>query len=562
MLKQLRQNHWFPPLPLLVWIVLGLGLRLVRLTAQPPWTDECATLTFSLGNSFLGVPLDRPISADTLLQPLHVNPAAGVADVVGHLMSESTHPPIYFALAHGWMRLFPSDGGLVNLWAARSLPALLGVAAIPLTYTFAWLAFRSRRIAQVAAALMAVSPFGVFLAREARHYTLAIVLLLVSLSCWIVAVRAWQQRSPLSIPTALTWVATNAIGMAVHYFFSLAIASQALVFWILWLGDLRRGATSKQPTLSIWRAPWRRIYAVGLGTAVAGLAWFPVLLDIHNSRLTQWVADGDVRDFSPLLRIVAWVVSMLSMLPVDIRALPLWGVVLSGTAMLAFAIWGGIAVYRGTRIWLQREDLAFRAIGGYILGTGLVFASFTYGLANDLTLASRFSFVYFPVFLVFVAASLTRVFGQRALAATIAVGLLGGATIAWDLGYLQHHRSERLAGYIEQTSDVPMLLATTHKHHGQTGRMMGLAWEFRQSKTIPPHQFLLAHKPPPGEIPANDPALLLKQTVEAIPKPLDVWAIDFHAPLIIDEGGECVKDEGDRPDFNGYRYRLYRCGDR
>ncbi|NRB07316.1 MAG: hypothetical protein HRU34_08710 [Richelia sp.] len=43
---------------LIIWFVIGLGLRLINLTGKPPWTDEFSTLLFSLGNSFLNVPLN------------------------------------------------------------------------------------------------------------------------------------------------------------------------------------------------------------------------------------------------------------------------------------------------------------------------------------------------------------------------------------------------------------------------------------------------------------------------------------------------------------------------
>ena len=116
-----------PLLLLLLWTILGAGLRLANLDGKPPWTDEFATLVLSLGNSFKSVPLDRVISFQDLLAPLIFQPSATVGDVVNNVFVEDHHPPTYFALAHLWMNLFPTDGGYVNLWAARALPAFFGI---------------------------------------------------------------------------------------------------------------------------------------------------------------------------------------------------------------------------------------------------------------------------------------------------------------------------------------------------------------------------------------------------------------------------------------------------
>jgi len=100
--------------------------------------------------------------------------------------------PVYFVLTHLWMKLFP-EGGLVTLWAARSLSAILGAASIPAIFGMGWLVF-ARLVGQIAAAMMAVSPYGIYLAQEARHYTLAILLIIASLCCLVMATRAIHRR--------------------------------------------------------------------------------------------------------------------------------------------------------------------------------------------------------------------------------------------------------------------------------------------------------------------------------------------------------------------------------
>ena len=52
---------------LLLWIILGASLRFTNLAVKPPWADEWATLVFSLGNSFLTVPLEEFMTLELIL---------------------------------------------------------------------------------------------------------------------------------------------------------------------------------------------------------------------------------------------------------------------------------------------------------------------------------------------------------------------------------------------------------------------------------------------------------------------------------------------------------------
>ncbi|MDC0835355.1 glycosyltransferase family 39 protein, partial [Geitlerinema sp. CS-897] len=318
-------KHLTPQILLVLWSLLGLALRFARLTALPPWTDECATIAFSLGNSFLDVPLDRAIPPDILMQPLQPRPDATVADVVNHLMSESTHPPLYFILAHYWMRWFGGDNVLL---AARSLSAILGTLAVPAIYALAFRTYRSVIVAQLAAVVMAVSPFGVFLAREARHYTLAVLVAIASLYCFVVAVEAIFQHKPLSPKVSIPWILINGFGIAVHYFFGLVPLSQALVLVGIWLTH-----TSHRRSLA-----WRGIAIAALGTTLSGVAWIPVWREVSQSNLTDWVYDGGI-GIDALLRAIAWLLSMLLMFPLDILTLPLWIIIPSSLAFLVSLIW-------------------------------------------------------------------------------------------------------------------------------------------------------------------------------------------------------------------------------
>ena len=198
------------------WLLVGTILRFTNLSAKPPWSDEWATIVFSLGHSFQTIPLNTVISLDNLLQPLIVDNLTQPQDVIQHLMTESTHPPLYFLISHWWLQLWGGDR-LVSIWGARSLSALLGVVLIPAMFGFGWLLFRSAIAAQLSAALMAVSPYGIYLSQEARHYTLVILWVIISLTCLNLSIRSILAKTSPSLGLIAVWIVVNSFGMATHY---------------------------------------------------------------------------------------------------------------------------------------------------------------------------------------------------------------------------------------------------------------------------------------------------------------------------------------------------------
>ncbi len=585
--KRLR----FHLLLLLVWVAIGTGLRFTNLASKTPSTIEFATLIFSLGNSVRAVPLERAFGLDTLLKPLQTNPDASISEVIHHLFAESTHPPVYFALTHLWLKLFPADGGLVSLWAARSLSALFGAASIPAVFGLGWLAFRSRKVGQMAAALMAVSPYGIFLAQEARHYTLPVLLIIASLCCLVTATRSVNSRTPLPIWVGLTWVGINSLGLAVHYFFSLALAAEALVLLGFGFGELRR---EKFPPLALLSSqPWLRIYAVAAGTLTGGLVWLPALKGASDSELTRWIYSGNPFSdwLEPVVRVLAWVITMLSLLPVEGTPLPI--AIASGLGMGVFLLWALLIFWRGIKIQMGQPAARDSALilGGFTLGTVALVFGITYGLGADLTLAARYHFVYFPGVIVLLGSAIafcldapvgcvsdsvthpTTEVGcvsdsvthpkswftgrKKAAALILLMGLAGGLTVVSNLGFQKSKRADILVPVIIQRSEVPVLIATVHKTHAETRAMMGLAWEFKHRNRLSPAshpQFLLAHKDDDSQ-PASE---ALYRTLEQLPRPLDLWAVNFTAAFE-PAAQNCAADSKKLPKVAGYKYRLYHC---
>ncbi len=386
----LKQHYW----ALASILLLGTFLRFWGLTSQPLWLDEILTSLFSLGLSSADIPVNQFISFADLPQILTLRPTS-CAQIAAAVSTESTHPPLFFCLAHGWLQLFQPD--LMGLaWAVRSLPALFGVAAIAAIYGLGRLAF-SPQIGLLAAALMAVSPFAVYLSQEARHYTLPMLLLTLSLTALVQMQRDLQKQQIRYSWVWLAWVAINGVGLYVHYFYLLAVAAQVGVL-LVWLLGLRSQLRQ-----------WLAVAGAALGVGLILLPWMPTLLENMGRSEDEWLAIVDPslgQWIAPIFQLLAgWVITLI-MLPVERQ--PLWIVVSCGLIMLAVVIWLTRHVVTGFRHLWRR--VAFRSAWltillyvGFVL---LEFGVIVYGLHKDLTLAPRYNFVFYPGLCLLLAACL------------------------------------------------------------------------------------------------------------------------------------------------------------
>ncbi|MEG3908149.1 glycosyltransferase family 39 protein [Microcoleus sp. w2-18bC1] len=95
--------------------------------------------------------------------------------VKGLATEEPQLSPLYFILARFWVQLFDPQVATV-----RSLSALISLLVFPSIYWLCWELFRSASVAWVAVTIVAVSPFHVLYAQEARPYMMFAVLVLLS----------------------------------------------------------------------------------------------------------------------------------------------------------------------------------------------------------------------------------------------------------------------------------------------------------------------------------------------------------------------------------------------
>ncbi|MGK7947607.1 MAG: hypothetical protein AB4368_02050 [Xenococcaceae cyanobacterium] len=572
----LRKNSvWVHLWLFLFWLAVGIGLRFTNLESKPPWADEWATLVFSLGHGFRDVPLDQIISLDTLLLPVQLDSTTQVGDVVRRLMQESTHPPLYFILTHQYLKLFSPQSGLVSLVHARALSALFGVLGIPAIFGCSWLLSRSLVVSQIAAGLMAFSPYGIYLAQETRHYTLAILWVMASLSCLLVTVRHLQKNAPPPNWLMLVWVLVNSIGVATHYFFGLTLVAETIVLLGFWLPSILNRLKHKSLFDALFPLPFRRIGMAMLGTFIGCGGWIFAWRDIPDNQLTDWIQHGNPLGsefFEPIGRLIAWITTMVLLLPIENTSSIV--VIISSVFLTIGLLWLIFTIVKYLAKSTTRLDslLLKQVIVRFILAATLLVLGFAYGFDRDLTLAARFQFFYFPAVLLLIAVVLADSWqypatgwGKKSIVIfTLSIAILGGLTVINNYGYTKPDRPDIVVPVMieaqQLTPQIPVLVATVHKNHEQTGEMMGIAWEWaniRANGRLPlqgyPH-FLLLHKKEDATVATRN----LYRNLALLPRPLDIWLVNFAAPDELEQNG-CSADEYFKRKSPGYRYRLYHC---
>jgi hypothetical protein len=134
-MKRALRTH----LPLLAIVALGSSLRMYQIGSKGLWIDEAFSVWLAR----------RPWG-----------------EMLRWVGSVDQHPPLYYALLHGWVRVF-GDGEA----SVRSLSAFLGTLTIPVMYVLGRRLFDDR-VGLVSALILATSPFHIRFAREARMYAL------------------------------------------------------------------------------------------------------------------------------------------------------------------------------------------------------------------------------------------------------------------------------------------------------------------------------------------------------------------------------------------------------
>ncbi|MBI2706135.1 MAG: glycosyltransferase family 39 protein [Actinobacteria bacterium] len=354
----------------LVAVAIGVAFRFIART--PLWLDEALSVNIAQ------------------LPPAEINQA----------LRQDGHPPLYYYLLHYWMQVF----GTSDI-AVRALSGVISVATLPL----AWLAGRRRGgplMGWVVVAVLSVSTFAVRYATETRMYALLILLVFAGYLVLDDVVRqkraAWWRLVMLG--------AISGLLLLTHYWSMYFLASVGLVLlWKYWRArdhDVRNALLAMVTGAVLLFLPWLGVFR--FQSAHTGTPWATptrptaalaqALQDLHTST-------SDFKD--PVLTIAATAL--------------LIGLGLFGVAIATDKIELDLRTVRQIR--------AEAIVLGLTLGLGVAA-----GLLTRSAFASRYIAVIFPLFVLVVAAGVTRFVSRPGrfgvLAAYLALSMIGTVQLA------------------------------------------------------------------------------------------------------------------------------------
>ncbi|MFB2937779.1 glycosyltransferase family 39 protein [Aerosakkonemataceae cyanobacterium BLCC-F154] len=541
---------------LAIAIAIATTLRFWNLELKPLWLDEVITALFSLGKTYENIPLDLLLPVTSFRDIFTLNPGTSCPTIAANIIKYSTHPPGFFCLMNAWLeRGLNSPVKQSLIWVLRSLPALFGVSAIVSLYYLNRIAF-NKTSGLVGAAVMAVSPFAVYLSQEARHYTLPLFLITLSLITLIqIQQDIFQQKRRLLV--WLAWGIINSIGLYVHYFFILVILAEIATILLL-----------------LYQAKAKLKYLLISGSFsllpfLVFLPWLPVFFGHSNRPETDWIPQPEhIIPFAQTL--LGWLL-MVIILPVENQ--PLWVAIPLGILMLTFGIWLGWQVAQGMKqLWQNPQThLATLTLVSFTIFVLLEFFAIIYILGKDITIAPRYNFVYYPSFCALLAASLVaRDAGKlrQTISYVIFAGLISSIFVVNGLAFEKPYNPQRVAKNMLKEPSTPVMVVMAYKDTQDIalGLSFALGIDKFQAKlcqnngeTCPKFAFLSA----------TSGYQTVWESLAKLPKaaklPLNLWVVapglkrdNYPEKLAISPQTNCTKDAAAYYRI-GVPYQKYKC---
>lgn len=390
---------WRDILPLIALFLVALGLRLVDLGHESIWLDEAFsvdTAQHSPGALWRGEPLDPG------------------------------NPPGYYIVLHEWLRRFGS-----TVESARALSGVAGALVIVPTWWLARVSGCSPVVALLASLLVAVSPPMVFLGREARVYTLFMLMLTLSAAAAesiVVATRNRQARLPWFAWIAFTLSAATLNYLHYYSILALPVLGAYLAIRLLPMGIVPLVTLAGSfGLIGLAFAPWLPHFfeQIRLGTTRGGDTWLMHLLVTPLYSLAGhtlvWKQDGT--------ELVALMIGLAT-----------------------------VAIYLPVAYWLTRSGRW--PVMPTVMAFGLVGMAVAISLAKSPMLQSRYLAVIDPCLMIILAAGLVEGYRQTRRLARVTTWSIAGLMVAsLALVYTKTHKEDwrPLAGYVAtEGSSLPV----------------------------------------------------------------------------------------------------------
>ncbi|MCB0986861.1 MAG: glycosyltransferase family 39 protein [Acidimicrobiales bacterium] len=312
--------------------------------------------------------MDEALSVNIARLPLGEIPGA---------LRKDGHPPGYYILLHGWMRLF-GEGDT----AVRALSGLFAVALIPLVFVAAR-RVAGRRAAVCSVVLLAWSPFAVRFATEARMYAMVSTL---AMGGWILAESAW--RRPRT--AVLGGLALCTAGLLWTHYWAMWLVAVAGAFVTAALIRARRdGARGTMNSAA------KVLAALGLG-CVMFLPWVGSLIYQAAHTGTPWARPARPAE-------------MLSFLASDLGGGRAAEGEVAGWGIIALALVGAwlVAPRSGAVSIDVRTPRDRRLVVMAVVAFGTLVVGNVAGYLTDTAFSSRYASVVFPLVIVLAGTSIS-----------------------------------------------------------------------------------------------------------------------------------------------------------
>lgn len=274
---------WLQPL-VIILLTLGIFFRFVNLDKKVYWYDETITSLRLAGytkEEFTEQVAGPIIDIQTLQKYQRINSERGVVDTVKALaIGNPEQPPLYYAIAYFWRQLFGD-----SIAVTRSLSAAISLLVFPGIYWLCLELFNLPIVGLIATALIAVSPFHVLYAQEARAYSLLTVIILLSSCVFLRAIRL-ETRSALSQKQRIIYWGLYAITI------TLGLYSQLLFILVIMGHGIYLFATEIMHLKKPNHFSLKKFTGYLIATLLGIIAFIPwILCIVNNFSELGWVAN-------------------------------------------------------------------------------------------------------------------------------------------------------------------------------------------------------------------------------------------------------------------------------